>query len=595
VLDGRPVALFDPAELTHDRNGWTLAPTSLSYAGGKATVGGRYGAGASRLDAKLEGMPLGILDIGWPRLALGGIATGSLSFTQAAPGALPQGRADLKIRALTRAGLVLASRPADVAVTAVLSGQQGVARAVFASGGKIIGRAQARLSSIPPGSDVASRLLAAAVFAQLRYDGPADTLWRLTGVESVDLSGPVAIGADVGGRLGDPRIRGSFRATAAHFESALTGTVINNLSSTGRFAGSKLQLDSFTGTTSKSGKKGIAGTLSGSGSFDLAAKNGFGIDLALNAQGARMIELDTIGATVTGPLTIKSDGAGGMIAGTVTLDKSRYTIGKTAAAEITQLPVKEINRAADDEIADVPRPKKPWLLDIKAKARNQLDVEGLGLDSEWRANLAIKGSVAAPEIQGSADLVRGTYQFAGRRFELTRGTIRFPGGYPNDPLLDITAEAGITNLSAIIRVTGTGLSPEINFTSIPALPEDELLSRLLFGTSITNLSAPEALQLAAAVASLRSGGNGLGPINKLRKAVGVDRIRILPADATTGQKSSVAVGKYVGRRVYVEVATDGQGNSSTQVEVELKRWLSILSQVSTYGRTSANIKISKDY
>jgi translocation and assembly module TamB len=589
MLDRRPVVLFEPAVLTYEGGGWTLASTALSFAGGKATVDGHYGNGAGRIDAKLEGMPLSVLDIGWPRLGLGGVATGSLSFTRSGPGALPQGRADLKIRALTRAGLVLASKPADVAIAAVLSGQQGVARAVFAGGGKVIGRAQARFSPIPANGDLVSRLLATPIFAQLRYDGPADSLWRLTGVESIDLSGPVAIGADFGGRLGDPVIRGSFRATGAHFESALTGTVVSQLSATGSFAGSKLNLDSFSGSTGK------AGTLSGRGSFDLAAANGFGIDLSLNAQGARMIELDTLGATVTGPMTIKSDGSGGQIAGTVTLDKGRYTIGKTAAAEVTKLPVKEINRAADEEIAEEPRPKKPWLLAIKARARNQLMVVGMGLDSEWRANLDVGGNVAEPEIQGTATLVRGTYEFAGRRFDLTRGTIRFPGGYPNDPQLDITAEASVTGLSAVIRVTGTGLKPEIAFTSIPALPEDELLARLLFGTSITNLSAPEALQLAAAVASLRSGGGNLNPLGKLRKAVGVDRIRILPADATTGQKSSVAVGKYIRRRVYVEVATDGQGRSSTQIEVELKRWLSILSQVSTRGRTSASVKISKDY
>jgi translocation and assembly module TamB len=53
-----------------------------------------------------------------------------------------------------------------------------------------------------------------------------------------------------------------------------------------------------------------------------------------------------------------------------------------------------------------------------------------------------------------------------------------------------------------------------------------LLSRLLFGTSITNLSAPEALQLAAAVASLNNTGGGLDPINSVRSAVGLDRLRI---------------------------------------------------------------------
>ena len=106
--------------------------------------------------------------------------------------------------------------------------------------------------------------------------------------------------------------------------------------------------------------------------------------------------------------------------------------------------------------------------------------------------------------------MRGGYEFAGRRFDLERGSIRFLGETPPDPVLDIVAQANIQSLNATIRVTGTGQKPEIRFSSVPALPEDELLSRLLFGTSITNLSAPEALQLAAAVASLQGGPGGAG-------------------------------------------------------------------------------------
>ena len=41
----------------------------------------------------------------------------------------------------------------------------------------------------------------APLFAQLRYNGPADTLWRLTGLELLDISGPVAVGADARGTL----------------------------------------------------------------------------------------------------------------------------------------------------------------------------------------------------------------------------------------------------------------------------------------------------------------------------------------------------------------------------------------------------------
>ena len=102
------------------------------------------------------------------------------------------------------------------------------------------------------------------------------------------------------------------------------------------------------------------------------------------------------------------------------------------------------------------------------------------------------------------------------------------------------------------------------------------------------------LQLAAAVASMR-GGAGLNPINALRQAVGLDWLRILPADATTGQRTAVAAGKYISRRAFVEIITDGAGYSATRAEFQVTRWLSILSTLSSVGRQSAAIRVSKDY
>src|SRR3546814_19464845 len=97
----------------------------------------------------------------------------------------------------------------------------------------------------------------------------------------------------------------------------------------------------------------------------------------------------------------------------------------------------------------------------------------------------------------------------------------------------IAAEANVQGLSATIRVTGTGLRPEITFASITALPEDEVLSRLLFGTSVANLSAPEALQLAAAAPSLPSGARPAGhPPHKLGPPIAVDRLPLLSGPGT---------------------------------------------------------------
>jgi translocation and assembly module TamB len=90
-------------------------------------------------------------------------------------------------------------------------------------------------------------------------------------------------------------------------------------------------------------------------------------------------------------------------------------------------------------------------------------------------------------------------------------------------------------------------------------------------------------------------GGGLDPINQLRKAVGLDRLRILPSDIDTGSGTSIAAGKYITRRAYVELITDGKGYSATQLEFQITRWLSILSTISTLGRQSVNVRVSKDY
>ncbi|CAA9520299.1 MAG: Inner membrane component of TAM transport system [uncultured Sphingosinicella sp.] len=587
TVDRRPIQLSEPALLTSAEGGWRLAPTALSFAGGSATVSGLFGAARTEFDASMRSMPLTVVDIAYPRLGLGGIASGTLSYREQA-GGQPTGAANLRVRGLTRSGLVLSSRPVDLGLVAKMAGGNAAMRAIAVSEGRTIGRAQARLAPISGGGSLADRLYRAPLFAQLRYNGPADTLWRLTGIELLDLSGPVAVGADARGTLNDPQIRGSLRTERARLESPVLGTIVENIAASGRFGGSRLVVESFSGATKGGGR------VSGRGAFDFSAQRGFGIDLAVNAQGAQLIDRDDIKAQVSGPLRFRSDGSGGTISGDLALDSGSFRLGSaTAAAKVPRLSVRETGRADDD----LPRPaaRNPWTMDIALRADDRLAVTGLGITSEWGADLKLGGNVTEPRINGRADLVRGSYDFAGRRFDLERGTIRFLGESPPNPILDITAEGGIRGLNATIRVTGRGQRPEIAFTSTPALPQDELLSRLLFGTSITNLSAPEALQLAAAVAALNNSGGGLDPINSVRSAVGLDRLRILPADIATGQGTSIAAGKYLGRQVYVEVITDGRGYSATRIEYQITRWLSLLSSISTIGRQSVNVRVSKDY
>lgn len=580
-VERRPLVLNAPAVMTRSGDGWALAPTSVSFQGGRALVSGRSGS-RPEVHAELRSMPMEVLDLAWPGLDLSGFASGRLDYSWRGN---RSGRADLKIRGLSRAGLVLGSRPIDVGLAAALSGNQAALRAVAVSGGQTIGRAQARFAPMG-GGPVFAELLNAPLFAQLRYAGPADTLWRLGGTEVFDLTGPVAIGADIRGRLVDPVIRGSVRSSNARLESAVTGTVIDRLVVDGRFQGSRLVFSRLAG------QAGAGGSVEGNGTVTFSG-GAAALDLSFSARDALLLNRDDLAARVTGPLKIRSDGRRGTVSGDLRLERGRFTLGRaSAAAAVPQLQVRHVGLEEDEVIAA--DELHPWRLDVKVAGGN-LRARGLGIDSIWRTNLDVGGTAGAPRFTGRADLVRGQYEFAGRNFRLDRGVIRFRGESPPDPLLDIRAAAEVQGIDATVHVAGTGLRPEIRFASVPQLPQDELLSRILFGTSITNLSAPEALQLASAVAALQSGSASLDPINQLRRAVGLDRLRVLPADIATGQKTALAAGKYVTRKLFVEVVTDGQGYSATRAEYQVTRWLSLLSTVSTLGRSSANVRVSKDY
>ncbi|QGN55357.1 translocation/assembly module TamB domain-containing protein [Novosphingobium sp. Gsoil 351] len=587
---GRRITMPRRAVLTRDAkgDGWLLAPTQIGFGRGIVIASGRVLGSTTNVELKMAQMPLSIGDIFVSDLGLGGTASGIVNY-RGAPGSAPTGDVALMVKGLTRSGLVLTSKPIDLSLVARLGASSLDTRATIKEGGEQRGRLQARIARMPAGGSLIERLRGGTLFAQLRYSGPADALWRLAAIEAFDLTGPIAIAADVTGRIDDPRVRGSVASDNLRVQSALSGTDLRQVKAHGTFDGSRLQLTSMTGTT-----KG-GGSVIGAGTVDLTnlGTRGPSLDLRIAATSALLIDRDDMAARVTGPLRIVSDGIGGTLAGRVTLDSARWQLGRAVnPAALPVIRTREINRRAD--VAPARVAASPWRYLIDARAPNQVDVRGLGLDSEWSANIKLRGTTAAPTITGQADLVRGGYEFAGKRFELSRGRIRFFGENPPDPQLDIAAEADVDTLSARITIQGTASKPIITFSSTPTLPEEEVLSRLLFGSSITNISAVEALQLGAAVASLQGGG-GLDPINKLRSSIGLDRLRIVGSDPVTGRGTSIAVGKYLGRRFFVELVTDGQGYSATSLEFRVTRWLALLATISTVGEESVNVKVSKDY
>lgn len=586
TLGRRAISLSRPAVVRRVDGGWVLDTAELSVGRGRLRLSGEIRDALLSVDAALENMPLALLEIANPDLVFGGTASGRVVWRDGT--GVPTGTAEVRLRNFTRAGLTGTGAPLDIGLNAALTTGSASMRAVVAQNGATIGRIQARMAPLGGGSDLVARLTNAPLDARLTYDGEIGPLSQLARIDAFALSGPVAVDAQAMGTLADPQIRGTLRARGARFESFNTGTVVTNVNAVGRFDGSRLQLRNVTGATEG------GGTVAGEGDFDLAAANGFGMDLRLRATNALLIERDDLTASVTGPVRLLSDGNGGTISGNLVLNSGRFRLGNATAAEaLPVINVVELNLPADRAPNRVAT-SAPWQINVAVRGRSGFIVTGLGLESDWRTDVRVRGPVNDFSIIGTANLVRGDYNFAGRRFELREGQIRFTGD-ATDPVLDIEAVDDISGIDATIRIGGTGQQPEISFSSVPALPEDELLSRILFGSSVTDISVTEAAQLGIALASLRSGGDGIDPINAIRRATGLDRLRILPANSEIGAGTSIAAGKYLTRRIYVEVITDGQGYSATRVEYQVTRWLSVLAAISTLNDESINLRVEHDY
>ena len=581
-----------PARIRQDQGAWRLSPTRIDFGRGSVLMAGSYGNGLN-VQARLDQLQLSILDAFVPNLGISGQASGALDFAQARDASFPSAEARLTIANFRRTGLSAVSEAVDVVFAGRLVPDGGEARALIRRGQTVVGRMVASLRPLPPGNGGwVNRLMQAPLSGGIRYNGPSSVLFSFAALPNQQLSGPIAVAADFGGRVSAPQLNGLIRADNLTYDNEAYGTRLTNMQLAGRFTNDRLEI---TRLQAKAGE----GSVQAQGSIGLAADSGYPIDIRAQLNNARLADSDALAATTSGTIRITNGRDGGLIQGDLTVPNARYQIIRQGQAEVPELT--GVRRRSEIRVArptDRPAPPKPaglFRLDLRVRANNQLFVSGMGLESEWEMDLRVGGTSAAPTINGGLDLVRGTYSFAGKRFDVNRGTVRFRGGALTDPDINIQATTTTDGITAVINVTGTGQRPQISFTSTPTLPQDEVLSRLLFGTNPENLSATEAIQLAAALNSLRGSGGGLNPLGKLRSATGFDRLRVLGADEATGRGTSLAAGKYLTDNIYVEIVTDARGFTATQLQIALTRTLSLLTQTGSFGGSAGSLRYSRDF
>ncbi|WDI30896.1 translocation/assembly module TamB domain-containing protein [Hyphococcus flavus] len=234
---------------------------------------------------------------------------------------------------------------------------------------------------------------------------------------------------------------------------------------------------------------------------------------------------------------------------------------------------------------------------IKLTADDRIFIRGRGLESEWSANVDANNGREGPVITGNLSLRRGWLDFSGRRFDLTRGAIRFDRISVNNPSLDIRAEHDTSDgVTAAIVISGRAQEPSISLQSTPSLPQEDVMSLILFGKPAQELSPFESLQAAEALASLSGIGpfGGEGITGRLRNAVGLDLLNV-DIDPQNGG-GSLTVGKYVADGFFVSATQDAEGkNGAVRVKYEITDNITVETELEQTGDQTVSANWERDF
>ncbi len=587
-LPGGPASAEMEARLDLPARAVTLTRSALRWQGALLTASGSI-LPRLVLAVNLPATPLSRLDALAPALRGAGMvaAEARLGGTLVAPtGTL----------LLTGSGLRLAGFPAPGLPAASLA----VRASLDPGRATIDARAEA-------GHGTALRLAGSAPLAPrgelaLRASGSADLalLDPWLAAQGRRLHGHLAADLGVGGSVAAPALSGTLALTGGEAADLVQGVHLTRIAAHATATGGEVRLDRLTAHAG-------SGTISAQGSLG-ALRPGLPVALTLAARNATPLASDRLTATLDADLSLTGDVSSQLAAaGAITVHRAEIRVPETMPASLAVLPV----RIAGAPPPPPASPPRVVALDLQLTAPRAIFVHGRGIDAELGGRMHLGGTTAAPEPQGAFRLIRGEFTLAGSVLHFDSGSIAFngaaalgAGGTGIDPALDFQASSAAGNVLAKLAVDGYASAPKITLSSAPPLPQDDILAHLLFGQSATTLSPFQLGSIALGLAQISgAGGSGIDPLNRARRALGLDRLAIGSAGPATGATAGTAAatqgaaaptleaGRYVAPGVYIGakqgVGVSGSNDTAAEVQVDLTKRLKLKADAGSGFGTNA--------
>lgn len=397
-----------------------------------------------------------------------------------------------------------------------------------------------------------------------------------------NLSGSMNANGTISGTLSSPKPAANIRIADTKFEDDANGVMIDKITATAQATDQVVIITSLSATDGKEGR------INGNGRISL---NGGKTDASLRIHNFNITHGDMANGFLGADLSLSGSVANEMmLSGKIDIAEMHVLIPEKFSSSIPQLNIIEDEKETGPSFLD------RLALDIQIDAHNQVFVRGWGLDAEFGGEVSISGKASKPQMNGDLASIRGRFEEFGKRFTLAKANLRFQGNVPPSPYLDIEATMPAGDVTGSVLLTGPVTAPAIKFASNPALPEDEVLSRILFGKNSARISPFQAVQLAQTIRRFSGEGStspGLDPLGMIRGATGLDDISVELDD--TGA-ANVGVGKYLSDNVYLELGAGKAENSGeATITIEVTPSINVESRIGQDAQGGGGVFWKHDY
>jgi len=408
----------------------------------------------------------------------------------------------------------------------------------------------------------------------MRTNGAAN-LGILQGfVPNIRSTGQATLEATLDGPMRTPVVSGTMTIDEGRIRQFDFPHALENINGVVRFDSRGVTLDEVTaqlggGSVQFGGRIGIEGYRPGR------------LDVTMNGQNMRLRFPEGMRSVVDASLNVQGTVDSATLSGNITVRDAIYTKRFDTGGGLV-----ELSGSATGQAPATIQTTIPLRYDVHLNVPGTLHVDNNTVRMTANADLDLRGTYDRPVLLGRGEIERGEFNFEGKRYVVTRGSIDFNNPTRIEPFFDVEAETQVRDPAAsetyrvTVRAAGTMARFTPTFTSDPPLSEVQVLSLLFsdvapgrdveFGQYSAVTPQEQLLRERAARALTGALTSEIG--RAAQQTFGVDTFQLTPSLVTPNTNSSrlepsarLTIGKRISERVYLTYSRSLSSTTSDQI------------------------------